>query len=197
VRRDKPTPPRDTGVMSLALRPSWAVDLPCASREVVARLAADLGDGRLTFKRSRIPGGGVEHAERDDDHFLLSVPAGEQRVWSPWLAIDVSARDGGAHVFARFGPHPSVWTGFAFGYLTLTVGLVVALVVAASGAAVKGGDQTWALWLAAGLALAGAGLWGLSQLGQRLGAAQMESLRSAFDRALSDCRAAAAAAAPR
>jgi len=73
---------------------------------------------------------------------------------------------------------------------------VVALVVAASGAAVKGGDQTWALWLAGGLALAGAGLWGLSQLGQRLGAAQMESLRSAFDRALSDCRAAAAAAAP-
>ena len=25
---DMPTPPRDTGVMSLALRPSWAVVLP-------------------------------------------------------------------------------------------------------------------------------------------------------------------------
>lgn len=179
--------------MSLALRPSWSVEIAQPSRAVIERLAAPLSASGLTLKPSRIPGGG-DAGLRDTDFFLLSAPAAEQRVWSPWLSIDVAPRGDGTHVHARFSPHPSVWTGFAFGYLTLGVVFLVALVIASSGTLVPGAGQGWALWLAGGVALAIAGMWGAAQLGQRLGAAQMEALRGALDRALAACEAPAAAA---
>jgi hypothetical protein len=186
--RDKLDDTGDNRGLSLALRPKWSVEFAMPSRDAVACLAAQLEGGALLFRRSRIPGGGVERGPRDRDHFQLSVRPAAQRVWTPWLDIDVEPRDAGTHVFARFGPHPSVWTGFAFAYLTLAVGFVVALVVAGSGTLVRGGGQPWALWLAAILAALAGGLWGLAQLGQRLGRDQVQAIRAEFDRALAACR---------
>ena len=177
--------------MSLALRPKWSVEFEMSSRAAAACLAAQLTDGALHFRRARVPGGGDDRGPRDRDHFQLSVPPGAQRVWTPWLDIDVAPCDLGTHVFARFGPHPSVWTGFAFAYLTLAVGFVVALVVAGAGTLVRGGGQPWALALAAILAALAGGLWGVAQLGQRLGRDQMQAIRAEFERALAACRAAA------
>ncbi len=158
------------------------------SRDAVACMAAQLAQGALHVRRARVPGGGAERGPRARDHFLLSVPPDAQRMWTPWLEIDVAPHDVGTHVVARFGPHPSVWTGFAFAYLTLAVGFIVALVVAASGTLVRGGGQPWALSLAAILAALGGGLWGLAQLGQRLGRDQMQAIRAEFERALAACR---------
>ena len=173
--------------MALSLRPSFSLDLPVRARDVIDRLCAQLATAPMDVRRTREPGSGRDAGARDHDHVVLTVPASQQTFWSPWLTLDVTPRDDGARLHGKFSPHPSVWTGFAFGYLTLTVVCLVALVIAASSVLVPGAGQLWALWLAAGAALAMAGMWWASQLGQRLARAQMEDLRRELDHALRAC----------
>ena len=173
--------------MTLALRPSFSVDLTRPSGEVIAQLARGLAAGPMHLRRARVPGGGRDAGPRRRDHLVLTAPRGQQRFWSPWLTIDVSPRGAGTQVHARFSPHPSVWTGFAFGYLTLGLVLAVSLVIAGAGMLVPGREQSWALVLAAGVALVLGGMWTASQLGQRLARTQMEELRGELERALAGC----------
>jgi hypothetical protein len=169
----------------MALRPGFALDVAMPSRHLIDQLAGELERGTMTLKRTRHPGGGGVGTAGDSDHLVLTVPEAEQHFWSPWLTVEVSARESGTHVNAKFSPHPSVWTGFAFGYLTMTVLLAVSLVVAATAFLVPGGGQLWVLWVSLGAALGIAGLWWSSQIGQRLAHDQMVALRSELDRALS------------
>ena len=172
----------------MALRPTFSMDLPCASRTAIERLGAHLAARPLVLKRSRTPGGGVERTLRDEAHLVLTVPPEQRHFWSPWLDVEVAARGGGTHLHARFSPHPSVWTGFAFAYLVLGVACAVSLVIAGSAALLPDSSQTWALWVAGGAALAMVGMWGASQLGQRLAAEQMEVLQRELDQAIAACR---------
>lgn len=174
--------------MGMALRPRVEVELPCSSRDAIENLYARLSASPLRVKRTRVPGGGRDSGPRDEAHVVLTVPAADQHVWSPWLTVELSPRGDATHVLARFSPHPSVWTGFAFGYLTLGVVFAVALVIAGSAALLPGGGQSWALWVAGGAALVMAGMWWASQIGQRLARAQMDTLRDELDRAIDAVR---------
>jgi len=180
---------RDTDLVALSLRPSFSLDLPMRARDVIEWLCAELETAPLHVRRTREPGSGRDARARDHDHLVLTVPTSQQSFWSPWLMLDVTPRDDGARLHGKFSPHPSVWTGFVFGYLTLSVVCLVALVIAASSVLVPGSGQSWALWLAAGAALAIAGLWSASQVGQRLARTQMEHLKRELDRALQAPRA--------
>jgi hypothetical protein len=171
--------------MGVALRPGFSVDLPLTSRDAIEKLCAQLATSPIVLKRTRVPGGGRDSDPRDEEHLVLTVPADQQHFWSPWLMVELSPRASGAHLHAKFSPHPSVWTGFAFGYLTLGVVFAVALVIVASVALLPGGgDPSWAVWLAGGAAVAMVGMWWASQIGQRLAHAQMELLRRELERAI-------------
>lgn len=175
--------------MGMALRPRFEVELPCPSREAIARLCTHLETTSLVVRRTRVPGGGRDASPRDEDHVVISVPPAQQHFWSPWLTVELSARGAATSLQARFSPHPSVWTGFTFGYLALGLVLAVALVIAGSGALLPGGDQSWAWWVAGGAAVAMIGMWWASQIGQRLAHDQMELMRGELDRAIDACRA--------
>lgn len=174
------------GGVSLALRPSFSIDLPVPSKQAIERVAAELAAGSQQLRRARAPGGGGGGGGvADRDHFLLSVPSSEQRVWSPWLTIDITAREGGSHLFARFGPHPSVWTGFAFGYLTLGIVIVFSLIFAGAQAMV--GGSGWSLWITGGALGAAVLMWTASRVGLSLARTQMDAVRRELDRALAAC----------
>ncbi len=170
----------------MALRPSFLVDLPMPSREAIDGLGAQLAAGAQQLRRTRVPGGGGNTATRDHDHLVLTVPESQQRLWSPWLTIDIAPSDAGTRLFARFSPHPSVWTGFAFGYLTTSVGLVLSLIFAGAKAMV-GGDP-WPFAISAAAVLVLAAMWSAARLGQRLAQAQMSALRDELERAVAACR---------
>lgn len=167
------------------------MDLPCASRTAIERIWTQLTSRPIVVRRTRPPGGGSERGPRDEEHMVLTVPPAERRLWSPWLTVELSPRDGATHLHATFSPHPSVWTGFAFAYLALGAICAVALVIAGSAALLPGGGQTWSLWVAGGAALAMIAMWSASQVGQRLAGGQMEALQGELDRAIELCRAAA------
>ncbi len=161
------------------------MDLACPSAEVLRRLCERLDAGPQKLRRTRVPGGGGRDTVRERDVFVLTVPEGEQRLWSPWLTVEVTPKDTGAHLFARFGPHPTVWTGFAFGYLALSVALIFSLAFAAALFITKA--EPWSLTIsAASLALMLVMGW-ISQVGQRLARGQMETLRAELLAAVEAC----------
>ena len=112
-------------------------------------------------------------------HAELFVPDAERRLWSPWLSITANERDSGSVVRGRFAPHPNIWTL----YLFLAFGLGFALLVGTTwGYAQWATEKTpWALVSVPLVILFGALLYLASQVGQRLGAEQMDYLRDAVD----------------
>lgn len=170
---------------SSPLRPQFQVTLACPSTEVLRRLCDRLEAGPQNLRRTRTPGGGGRETERERDVFVLTVPESEQRFWSPWLTVEVTPRGTGSHLLARFAPHPAVWTGFAFFYLTLSVAFVFCLAFAA--ALVTTGARPWSLWISAGSLVLMVAMWGASRLGQHLARDQMEVLRRELIDAVKDC----------
>lgn len=125
------------------------------------------------------------HGIMSGNHLELLVDATERHFWSPWLSVDLLPDDDGTRIKCRYGPHPSLWTAIASLYAFL------AFVALAGG--VYGGTQLLlghsplgllampiALFLAVGVYLG-------SQIGQRLGADQMQILDEFLDCALADC----------
>ncbi len=174
----------DTRGMGLGLRPHVEVLVPASSRDTFEQVCAHFAKTPNIVRRTRVPGGGTDAKPRDEDHLVVTVPAAVQHFWSPWLTIEVTPRSHQSHVLARFSPHPSVWTGFAFCYLTLGLVAAVAVTVGAAGALLPDSSQTWAFWVAAGAVAALAGLWLSSQIGQRLASEQMALLRAELERVL-------------
>lgn len=173
----------------MALRPTFAMELSCASRTAIERLTTRLATRPIVLKRTRPPGGGRDKGPRDEEHLVLTVPPAVRHFWSPWLTVELTPRDGQTHLHAQFSPHPSVWTGFAFAYLILGALCAVSLVFAGSAALLPNSSQTWALWVAGGAALVLVGMWWASQIGQRLASSQMDTLRRELDEAIDACKA--------
>lgn len=112
-------------------------------------------------------------------HVELFIPDHERRIWSPWLSVSAEDRDNGSVLRGRFGPHPHVWTWYLFCAFALAF---VCLVGVALGYAQWALDRTpWALLAVPACLLAGAGLYGVSLVGQRLGAEHMDRLQHALD----------------
>lgn len=114
------------------------------------------------------------------NHAELFVPEAERRPWSPWLSVTVEdGARGGSLLRGRFGPHPAVWTLYMF----LAFGLGFALLVAAAwGYAQWAMDVTpWALYLVPVILALGVLLYAVSLVGQRLGAEQIDELRSTLE----------------
>ena len=108
-------------------------------------------------------------------HAELFVPETDQRLWSPWLSVTAEDRDGGgSNVRGRFGPHPTVWTLYMF----LSFALGFALLMFSSWGYAQWTMETtpWALYAVPVIVVLAVVLFGVSLIGQRLGAEQMALL---------------------
>ncbi|MCA9634183.1 MAG: hypothetical protein KC766_41345 [Myxococcales bacterium] len=170
--------------MSLGFRPTFHFEVTCSSREVRKRLHARLAEMPVVLGVTQIPGGGAG-GDLASDHLTLSIPEADRHFWSPWLNLEIVPHGNGTQLSGRFSPHPSVWTGFMFAYLALSVLTFFALVFAA--ALSMSGGAPWTLGLAGLCVAAMILLWWASQVGQRLALSQMEELRGILDGALGEC----------
>jgi hypothetical protein len=163
-----------------SLRPGFEVEVAVASDELVDRLASTLSTMPVQLRRTRVPGGGLEGSRRHRDHLVITVLPAVRHFWSPWLTIEIEPRETRSNVSGLFSPHPSLWTGYMFGYLGLGIILMFSLIFAGA-VAMTGGDSLWSLWVALGAAVCGIGMWWASVIGQRLASAQMDELRGALE----------------
>ena len=156
------------------MRPRFTLEVRLPAQAVLAEMRA-----QLQLEGCPVEGMGAGR------HMELFVHPDQRHFWSPWLSLDVDP--GGAEtavISARFGPHPSVWTGFMSAYALVGFIVLGGLVFGGTQALVR--QSPWGLWAApVGLAL-GLGLYGASLVGQRLGADQMGLLRGFLDRCVGD-----------
>ncbi len=171
--------------MSAELRPSFQIDLPALGvDEVVARLRAGLDPASFDADGVRTDKAGHRWVtEWAKTHVLVAMRKDLRHAWSPWLHVDVRSSEAGeTYVFARFSPHPALWTAIALTYLAL--GSIVLFGACFGTAQAMLGERGWAWWVV-GAAVVVAGLiWIASQAGQRLAREQMAELHAALDRAL-------------
>jgi len=112
-------------------------------------------------------------------HAELFVPESERRVWSPWLSVTARASDRGTTMRGRFAPHPSIWTLYLFLAFGLGFSLLVGLTWGYAQWAME--STPWALASAVLVFALASALYGISLLGQRLGASQMVQLHTALE----------------
>ncbi|MDT8341049.1 MAG: hypothetical protein RQ751_06010 [Longimicrobiales bacterium] len=153
------------------LRPTFTLRLDLPREEAIERLRA-----RLEASRSR-------DCWRGKGRWCeIHLPDPEQRIWTPHLSLRLDHEHEGSSIFGRFAPRPGVWTFFMFLYalvvFLILFGATLGYVQWASN------ERAWGLWAV----WAGIPVLGLIHLaayvGQRLGRAQMEELKSRLDEVL-------------
>ncbi len=106
-----------------------------------------------------------------DNHVLLKINPLERHFWSPqlWLTFD-GKEDGTTLMRGLYGPSPSVWTFFIFGYSFLGI---AALFVTLAGLSQLNLDMAAPiLWVLPFIVLLALGIYIAAQMGQKLGVQQ-------------------------
>lgn len=149
------------------MRPTFEIGLPIAPDDAVNQMRAQLRD---EFRECTTSAG------RCVDLFVSDE---ERHFWSPHLSVQVEEEESGSRLYARFGPHPEVWTMFVFLYSA--VGFAALLGVGWGYAQWISGRPPWALLVVPGAAAVAALLYLGSRVGQRLGRDQMSALRTRLE----------------
>lgn len=134
-----------------------------------------------------------------DKHIELLIRPAYRHFWSPWLSGELeSDGEGGSKLFARFGPHPSIWTGFALVYATMAAGLLTVLIYGLCLWLV--GSSPWVLALAPVFIGVAALFYAGSLVGRRLASEQIGWMLQMLDcslEELNECGEPRCAACPR
>jgi len=117
-------------------------------------------------------------------HGLLWVKPEEQHYWSPQLQISFEPTDQGTWVRGMYGPHPSVWAAFVFGYSV--TGLAMLFLGIYGWVRYSLGHSAWMLWAMPVGALVWLTMYLISQVGQKVGAEQTFTLHHFVEQVLDE-----------
>jgi hypothetical protein len=105
--------------------------------------------------------------------------------WSPQLSISLEEHEeGGSIVRGLYGPQPTIWAFFTYGYGAIGIIALFILVIGGGNLAIgKSGMILWALPVLAGLALI---LWIIAQTGQKIGVEETFRLHQFYEGTIKD-----------
>ena len=112
---------------------------------------------------------------------VLKVLENEQHFWSPQLSLSFDLDESGERTIIRglYGPNPTVWAIFTFGYGAIAV---LALFLGFYGFSQYSlGQNAAILWSLPILGLAATALYVIAQFGQKLGVEQTFTLHHFFE----------------
>lgn len=150
-----------------SIRPHFDLKFREASDDVMARL------------RERLPQCPRCTGVSRGCHAELFVPESERKIYSPWLSVTAEEHEDTTILVGRFAPHPSVWTWYLFCSFGLGFALLVGLSLAYAQWATEA--TPWGLMSVPICLILGGALFFASQVGQRLGAEQMDHLSAALE----------------
>jgi hypothetical protein len=119
------------------------------------------------------------------DHALISIEQSKRHFWSPWMHLEIrSDHEAGEQlqVFGRFSPHPSIWTGFMFSYLSIGVLVFFGLMLGVSQQ--LSGQTPWGYYCIPGLLAVAFLLWLASKMGQKLAFDEMRRMKAQIEHCL-------------
>ncbi len=153
---------------SFRIRPRFKIEVNTSEAELIKLLKAELVDkenscvGLVTGNFS-----------------VIKIPAQERHFWSPQLTLSYDERDEKTIIRGLYGPNPTVWAVFFFGYAILGIVALFILVVGFSRYSLD--MSTTILWVLPGLGVGAVVLYIVAQTGQKFGAEHMYTLHHFFE----------------
>ncbi|MFN4086882.1 MAG: hypothetical protein ACK4LB_13145 [Spirosomataceae bacterium] len=117
-------------------------------------------------------------------HGLIRVKPEDQHYWSPQLQISFEPTPTGTIVRGMYGPHPSVWAAFMFGYAVS--GITVLFLGIYGWVKYSLHQETTLLWAVPIGLIFWAILYLISQMGQKIGAEQTFTIHHFVEDVLDD-----------
>jgi hypothetical protein len=156
---------------TVRLRPTFSIPTHLESHLVIQRVKASVEAAPVEFT-----------GQFTSHHAMVSIGESKRHFWSPWLNLDVRSNEAGRQVFGRFSPHPSIWTGFMFAYLSLAVLSFFSVIIGVSQQ--LSSQPAWGYGLIPIWFVIAICLWLVSQAGQKLAHDEMKRLRELLDLSL-------------
>ncbi|MFT5884111.1 MAG: hypothetical protein ACI9IP_000566 [Arcticibacterium sp.] len=119
-----------------------------------------------------------------NEHFHLEVVKKEQHFWSPHLNVTLEESDNGTIIRGKYGPKPTIWAIFTFGYSSL--GILFLFAAMAGLVKLSLGQESQILWVLPILIVLISGLYIASQVGQKLGVEQTFRIHHFLEETLED-----------
>jgi len=146
------------------MRPRFDL-LTTYDEEEVLRRIRDASEGGSSIVRTHFAG----------NHFELMIDDSVRHYWSPRLAIEVHPIERGTRLHGLIGPHPAVWTFFAFLYCTLLFAALAGATLGMSQAMAQ--ETAWGLWFLPAAFLVVVVMYSVSRVGQRLAKDQIHQIQ--------------------
>lgn len=115
-------------------------------------------------------------------YIVLRIPHEERHFWSPQLSVALEESPEGTVLRGLYGPSPTVWTLFLFGYASL--GLIALFISIIGFSRMSLGLNASILWILVLLGLVALAMWLTAQMGQKVGAEQTFRLHHFFEEAI-------------
>ncbi len=109
-------------------------------------------------------------------HAEIRIDRDRRHFWSPCMDISLEEKEGECVLRGRVGPHPSLWSFFAFVYITAFSAAGFGAIFGLSQWSL--GIYPWALWVAPVALAVCLGMFLVSRAGQKLAAGEMEMMES-------------------
>ncbi len=151
---------------SFRIRPRFKHALTGQSNDIQNRLLLEVNPERLLAVH--VPG-----------HVYLKIHPNHRQVWSPQLNLSFEQEGEQVVIRGLYGPNPTLWSIFFFGYAALGILSLFAAMWGFSQYSL--GQPAWTLWvlpILGGLALM---MYLAAQAGQKLGAQQMFELHHFYE----------------
>ncbi len=121
-----------------------------------------------------------------DTHCTFDIAFKDRHFWSPHLNVnfDVDEETAETIIRGRYGPAPTIWTVFMFGYAALGLSFTFAALFGLSQLALR--QSSGILWSLPVLLAAILTLWLIGQTGQKIGVEQTFRIHQFFEEAIGE-----------
>jgi hypothetical protein len=158
---------------SIRIRPRFNQIIKEPQEKIEARLKSKLKDPDIDCVGRVIPG-----------FIVIKIPRSDRHYWSPQLSLSLEEHEDGTLVRGLYGPNPTVWAMFTFGYSAL--GLIALFISIIGFSKVSLGLEApvlWALPILGGLAVI---LYFVAQTGQKIGVEQTFTIHHFYEESIGE-----------
>lgn len=160
---------------SFRVRPKFSVTSTQTTEDILMKVKNRLSDNTEHL-----------HGQAMQDHITIRINKEQRHYWSPQLSILLQEDEVNQSTLITgvYGPMPNVWTLFAVSYLALAVIFTFISIIGFSQRALN--QEAAILYVLPILVIVAAVLYIMSQMGQKLGAAQTYTIHFFFQDALGE-----------
>lgn len=152
---------------SFRIRPRFRHTFQAKKEEFEELLCATLkGENGIVF--DHLPG-----------HIYIKIHPSHQHIWSPQLHLTFAQEDENLIVRGLYGPNPTLWAVFFFGYIA--IGVFTFFIGMWGLTRWSLGQDSTVLWIVPALWVIGLILYFASQAGQKMGAQQMFDIHHIYE----------------